>query len=280
MDKNAVYDRDLQVEVYHFQGFAQPFPIHFHPYYVLGLVESGRRRLSHKYQDYDIQPGDLLLFNPGDSHACAQSGEEPLDYRSITLSMETMLPLSEEITGKPLLPIFSGPVVRDSGDLACQFRALHELILDRAGRFEKEEALLLFLSRLWEICGQPFDRALPECRAEIDAACAFMDRHFGERISLDQLCRQVSLSRSTLLRVFTKAKGITPYRYLETVRVNAAKRLLEQGVPPLDAALGTGFSDQSHFTNYFTRFIGLSPGAYRDIFKHETGGPTHGTTGE
>lgn len=28
----------------------------------------------------------------------------------------------------------------------------------------------------------------------------------------------------------------------------------------------TGFSDQSHFTNYFSRFIGLSPGAYRDIF--------------
>ena len=42
--------------------------------------------------------------------------------------------------------------------------------------------------------------------------------------------------------------------------------LLEQGVPPIEAALQTGFSDQSHFTNYFNRFIGLAPGIYRDIF--------------
>ena len=37
-------------------------------------------------------------------------------------------------------------------------------------------------------------------------------------------------------------------------------------MPPVEAALRTGFSDQSHFTNYFNRYIGLAPGAYRDIF--------------
>lgn len=41
---------------------------------------------------------------------------------------------------------------------------------------------------------------------------------------------------------------------------------MRQGTSPLDAAMQTGFSDQSHFTNYFTRFIGLAPGVYRDIF--------------
>ena len=37
-------------------------------------------------------------------------------------------------------------------------------------------------------------------------------------------------------------------------------------MPPAEAALRTGFSDQRHFTNFFTRFIGLSPGTYREIF--------------
>ena len=46
----------------------------------------------------------------------------------------------------------------------------------------------------------------------------------------------------------------------------AARKLLKQGAAPAEAALSAGFSDQSHFTNYFSRFIGLSPGAYRDIF--------------
>ena len=74
------------------------------------------------------------------------------------------------------------------------------------------------------------------------------------------------MSKSTLLRAFAKSKGVTPYSYLENIRIGKAKKLLEQGVPPIEAALQTGFSDQSHFTNYFNRFIGLAPGIYRDIF--------------
>jgi AraC-like DNA-binding protein len=42
--------------------------------------------------------------------------------------------------------------------------------------------------------------------------------------------------------------------------------LLEKGVGPMEAALQTGFSDQSHFTNCFSRFMGLSPRMYHDIF--------------
>ena len=90
--------------------------------------------------------------------------------------------------------------------------------------------------------------------------------HFKERIYLDQICRCAGLSKSTLLRAFTKSKGVTPYRYLETIRINEAKKLLAEGMTPLEAAIETGFSDQSHFSNYFNQFIGLTPGLYREIF--------------
>ena len=112
----------------------------------------------------------------------------------------------------------------------------------------------------------PFEDCAPECTREIERACAFMEQNFDRRISLDQICRHGGLSKSALLRAFTRAKGVTPYRYLETVRINRAKALLEQGVPPIEAAARTGFSDQSHFTNYFSRFIGLAPGVYREMF--------------
>ena len=98
-----------------------------------------------------------------------------------------------------------------------------------------------------------------------------MEQHYAERIDLEQLCRCAGLSKSTLLRAFTRSKGITPYRYLENIRISKAKTLLEQGIPPLTAALQTGFSDQSHFSNYFIRFIGLTPGVYQASFK-DTGG--------
>ena len=85
-------------------------------------------------------------------------------------------------------------------------------------------------------------------------------------ICLDQICHLEGLSKSTLLRAFTKSKGVTPYSYLQNIRIGEAKKLLEQGLPPVEAALQTGFSDQSHFTNYFNRYIGLAPGVYREIF--------------
>ena len=264
--RTVVCDDGLRIEAYHFEGIVQPFPNHFHEYYVIGVIEDGERALSCKNKEYTITPGDVLLFNPGDTHACVQSGDGTLDYRGFNIAKEVMLDLAEEITGRRELPGFSHNVISDE-EAACCLRPLHELVMSGSDELGKEEALLLLLSLLMQQYSQPFESGLPECREEVEKACAFMERHYAERIYLDQLCRCAGLSKSTLLRAFARSKGVTPYRYLENIRIGRAKKLLEQGVPPAEAALQTGFSDQSHFTNYFNRFIGLAPGMYRDIFK-------------
>ena len=231
--RTAVFDEELRVEAYRFEGIVQAFPNHFHEHYVIGLVESGQRRLSCR-------------------------------------DREAMLDLAEEVTGRRKLPGFSRSVVSDE-EAACCLRSFHELVMRGSGELEKEEALLLLVSLLIRRYGQPFEDCVPECRAEIEKACAFMEQHYAERIYLEQICRCAGLSKSALIRAFTRSKGVTPYRYLENIRVGRAKELLEQGVPPIEAALRTGFSDQSHFTNYWSRLIGLTPGAYGEIFKHTEG---------
>ena len=268
--RTVVYDDELRIEAYRFEGIVQPFPNHFHEHYVIGFVENGERCLSCRNKEYTIEQGSVLLFNPGDNHACVQSDNGTLDYRGFNISKEVMLDLSEEVTGKRQLPGFSRNVVCDE-EAICYLRPLHEMVMNGVGEFGKEESLLFLISTLIQNYGQPFESCIPECRQEIEKACEFIDKHFTERIYLDQICRHVGLSKSTLLRAFTKAKGVTPYRYLETVRINEAKKLLQQGVPPLEAAMQTGFSDQSHFTNYFSSFIGLAPGVYREIFFEREG---------
>ncbi len=263
------------MEAYRFEGIVQPFPNHFHEYYVIGFVENGERVLSCKNQEYAIAKGDILLFNPGDSHACVQSGGGALDYRGFNITKEVMLDLAEEVTGRRALPGFSRNVICDE-EAACCLRPLHELVMKGSDEFGKEEKLLFLITRLIQQYGQPFERCVPECREEIEKACAFMEEHYAERIGLDQICRCAGASRSTLLRAFAHAKGVTPYSYLENIRIGRAKKLLEQGVPPARAALETGFSDQSHFTNSFSRFMGLAPGIYRDIFKDTGGTPYEG----
>lgn len=263
--RTVVYDDELRIEAYCFEGIVQPFPNHFHEYYVIGFVEGGKRVLTCRNKEYLLDKGSIVLFNPKDNHACVQSSEETFDYRGFHISQTVMLDLAEEVTGKRELPGFSRNVIYDE-EIICYLQPLHEMIMNGRSDFGEEETLLFLIASLIQNYGQPFENCIPECRQEIEKACEFIEDHFTERIHLDQICHYAGLSKSTLLRAFTKSKGVTPYCYLENIRINEAKRLLGEGVAPLDAALRTGFSDQSHFTNYFSRFIGLAPAVYREIF--------------
>lgn len=264
--KTVCYDDDLNIEAYHFEGIIQPFPNHFHNYYVIDFVEDGIRRLSCRNTEYDIKHGDILLFNPNDNHSCTQSDVGTFDYRGINISTDIMLSLSKEITGEGNLLGFSQNVITND-ELRIYLKSLHQIIMSGGDKFEKEEIFLMFISMLIDRYGQPFEKCIPECQNEIELACQFMENNYDEHISLEQLCKCSNLSKSTLLRAFTKRKGITPYRYLQSIRVSKAKELLEKGISPIEAALQTGFSDQSHFTNFFHMYIGLSPATYRKIFK-------------
>ena len=266
--RTVVYDDGLRIEAYHFEGIVQPFPNHFHEHYVIGFVEDGTRRLLCRNREYSIEKGGIVLFNPGDNHACVQSDDGTFDYRGFNIAKEVMLELAEEVSGKRQLPGFSENVIYDE-ETACCLRRLHGMVMAGSDDFGKEETLLFLISLLIQNYGQPFEKCIPECREEIEKACEYMEQHFTERIYLEQICRYAGLSKSTLLRAFTKSKGITPYRYLETIRVNEAKKLLAEEMLPVEVAVRTGFSDQSHFTNYFNRFIGLAPGMYREIFSEK-----------
>ncbi len=264
--RTICYDEDLHLEAYHFQGILQPFPNHFHDYYVIGFIESGMRCLSCKNKEYTVGRGNILLFNPNDNHSCVQCDGGTLDYRGLNISKKTMLSLMEEITGKRKLLGFSENVKKNN-ELNHYIYSLHKIIMHGSKEFEKEEILLLLISILIEKYGQPFSSCIPECSHEIENACLFMKKNFSDHITLDELCKCSGLSKSTLLRAFTKSKGVTPYRYLQTIRIGKAKELLEQGVSSVDAAIQTGFSDQSHFSNFFNMYIGMTPAAYRRMFK-------------
>lgn len=267
--RTVVYDAQLHLEAYRFAGIVQPFPNHFHEHYVLGLVEAGPRTLCCKNREYALQPGDILLFNPGDSHGCTQSNGGTFAYRAFNIPQDTMLALAKEITGSRALPCFAQTVLRDDAMVRC-LRSLHELVLQRSSDFQKEELLFYLFSALLERCGPPSAHSTPACPQEVEAVCTFIRQHYAEHLTLEQLCRCVGLSKSTLLRAFVQAKDVTPYRYLETIRVQKARQLLGQGLSPAEAALRTGFADQSHFTKTFSRFIGLTPGLYREIFTNTT----------
>lgn len=260
------FDESLSVEALSFEGVSQPFPEHFHDHYVIGLVLRGTREMFCAGRSLAIVAGDILLLAPGDSHGCVQANGGAFDYAALNVAENVMRKLAEEITGEECRPVFPENVVKDE-ELGGLILKLHRLIFEDCRGLEKEETLYLLISRIIESSGQPFLRTVAPNGSAVERVCMFINEHYAEPLCLDELCQVGHMSRSTLLRSFVKFKGLTPYRYLQSVRINRAKELLERGEKPIEAAALTGFSDQSHFTNAFHTFFGLSPAAYGRIFE-------------
>lgn len=272
--RHVYYDHDLKIEAYNLSGIVQKFPNHFHDYYVIGFIEGGRRHLWCKGKEYDTSPGDLILFNPRDNHYCAPIDGENLDYRCVNIPVDVMTQSVKEITGLDYTPRFTCNVVYQS-DITDSLNTLYLSILNHAPRFEKEEALFFLLEQVLSEYSVPErEKDTPVSMPQIQALCEYMEEHFAESITLDDLLSMTDFGKSYLLRCFTRQVGVSPYRYLQTVRLSKAKKFLEQGIPPIEAADMAGFSDQSHFTNFFKEFIGLTPKQYQRIFT-DTGKPEH-----
>ncbi|MBW9171196.1 AraC family transcriptional regulator [Clostridium estertheticum] len=264
--RTVCFDSDLNIEAYNFKGIMQKFPNHFHEYYVIGFIESGNRYLSCKNKEYTVKTGDLTLFNPHDNHNCKQVDGRTLDYRCINIEPAVMKKVAYEITGKDYLPYFTETVLFSS-DLLSSLSELHHMIMHEEKDFKKEEIFLLIIEQLiaeYDHAGAAVTTQPPN--AEIKAVCDFLENNYMKSITLNDLSDLTGISKYYLLRSFTKQKGISPYCYLETIRIGNAKKLLEQQIAPIDVALQTGFTDQSHFTNFFKKLIGLTPKQYMNIF--------------
>ncbi|MFE1599824.1 helix-turn-helix domain-containing protein [Methylobacterium sp. ID0610] len=94
----------------------------------------------------------------------------------------------------------------------------------------------------------------------------YIDAHFAEPISLDRLAAEACLSPFHFSRLFRKATGLTPHRYLTDRRVRAAREALALDRSSLlEIASKTGFGSQENFIRVFRKSTGLTPGEFRQL---------------
>lgn len=269
MQKEArtVYlDKELNIEAYNFKGIKQKFPNHFHEYYVIGFIKNGRRHLSCKNKEYDIKNGDLILFNPHDNHTCEQIDGRALDYRCLNIKPDAMKQIVFEITGKNYMPYFTEPVIFNN-DIVTSLQELYFMIMQGEKDFKKEEIFLFIIEQLITEYAKPISAAvIQEINTEIKTVCDFLEKNYMKNITLNDPSNLTGISKYNLVRSFTKQKGISPYSYLESIRIDKSRKFLENGISPIEVALNTGFTDQSHFSKFFKKFIGLTPKQYMNIF--------------
>lgn len=228
-------------------------PRHSHPETEIGVVVTGQRLVRCRDGEHLAGPGSILVFAPHEVHAGAPADSAGSTYRSFLTDRDG-----------PARGLMPSPVVQDP-ELAGRLVRAHLQLEAGVTGPDIEAELLDAIEVLWHRHGAPASPETPGLGPHhaVAGVRAYLEGHFAERIRLDFLAALAGLSVFHLIRVFRAATGLTPYAYLEQVRVHQAIRMLREGAPIAVVAWRTGFADQSHLTRLFKRLVGVPPGRYQ-----------------
>jgi AraC-like DNA-binding protein len=248
------------LELMHASNLTHDYPRHIHEKYCLGIMLQGAETHICRGKTYKAFPGDLMLLNADEAHASKSVGTE---YRVIHIHPKELNRIGFEVIGRnPGTPYFSEPVIKNPLIFRLLLR-LHLSLEQNASHLEQESELISMMGLLLAQQNKIYDFQPPLKEPHrIKLVQDYLKSHYTENVSLSRLASIANLSPFYLLRVFRHQTGIPPHEYQTQIRILHAKRLIHLGRSISEAALETGFFDQSHFTRNFKRIVGLTPGRY------------------
>jgi transcriptional regulator GlxA family with amidase domain len=90
----------------------------------------------------------------------------------------------------------------------------------------------------------------------------YIDSNFTENLSIAHISQIAGLSEYHFFRLFKQMMGITPYKYILTVRLNTASKLLKSDFAVSEVAIAMGFADIFTFSKAFKKHFGVSPSSF------------------
>ena len=242
-------------EVFHAHMTSHVYPMHTHESWTLLIVDDGMVRYDLHRHEHGALSRVVTLLPPRVPHNGRAATSAGFGKRVIYLDL-TYLPASL-ISRAVDQPVLSDPLLRQ------RIHLLHH-VLDQPGEaFEAENRLALIAERLHGHLGQHGDPGTPGPGAGVARDLRdLIDARFREKMTLRDASDRVGAHPAHLVRMFSREFGISPHQYMTGRRIDLARRLLLDGLPPSLVAAEAGFYDQSHLSRHFTRVLGTSPGRY------------------
>jgi AraC-like DNA-binding protein len=252
-------------EVLHARMTGHVYPMHTHESWTLLIVDDGMIRYDLHRHEHGALHQAVTLLPPGVPHNGRAATSSGFRKRVVYLDLSYLPP---SLIGRAVdRPVLSDPLLRQRLD------QLHHALDEIGGELEAESRLAFVAERLNQHMSGPTDPAStgpaspesPSTGRGTDVAQqlrALIDTGFREKVTLRQASDAIHAHPAHLVRMFSREFGISPHQYLTGRRVDLARRLLLDGVPPSVAAATVGFCDQSHLNRSFKRLLGTSPGRY------------------
>ncbi len=227
----------------------------------LFFITGGHGRFQAHQEKFPVAVHDLVVVNAGTPHAQTSQPDNPLEY--IVLGVEG-LDAFAGTNGFALLHLSSGW----DEVMACLRLMLQEADSELPGFGlvcqHLLEVILLRLRRREDFSLSPNQRLSRRGSRECDLVRRYIDNHFKENLSLDQLSAIARINKYYLVHAFRKEFNTSPINYLIARRIQESRFLLAETNQPLSQIAQTlGFSSLSYFSQSFRRLEGITPKAYR-----------------
>jgi AraC-like DNA-binding protein len=250
---------------------------HSHPKYEIYYFHEGKCNYVIGSKMYVLQPGDLILMHGMTLHCPNPDPRWPYirslihfdagfvkEYMNRAYSAQLLKPF-EELRNHRLR--LEGSVREEVESLLADMNRCFRM----GGVFSYERFLLRFMDLLYIVsdrCRQPLlEASMPQNDKErhVRNAIRYMEEHYGEELTMDDLERELHVSKHYLAKVFKELTGHTVFNYLYNRRINEAKVLLmlEHGMSVSEVCYRVGFKHLPHFSRVFKRTVGCPPEEYR-----------------
>lgn len=266
-------------DLWSFEG--KNVPIHWHNDLEINLIREGEAVFQVYQKSYRVRTGEGFLLNRNVPHSCSSPGNEHVRYSTILVRPDFLYgDFGSDVERKCFQPFLQNSAIPcihltgfdENGKEILQKLNQVEEAFDRKrfcyelkikGLLCEAFAMILYGHR------QELTKFVPANLQELERLekmLNYLNMHFTEVISLQDLADQVHLSREVCCRLFKKMTGKTITGYLEEYRVNKSFSLVQSGQYSMTQITEmVGFSNPSRFASAFRKRFGCNPGEYNSV---------------
>jgi AraC-like DNA-binding protein len=240
------------------------FPAHLHDRYVIWMNTGCGESFAVKGETTILDTGSISIIAPGEIHSNTPCSQRTRHLKSFYIEDILLSSIARGAGQRSPSPHFFADQTICDPRLFKRLSTLHSLIFDSHDLLELQclatEALTGLILEYGE--GNATSQSNASCDHRVATIMDYMRADLSAPITLEQLKHLVGLTEFHIIRIFKKETGLSPHAFLIQLRLEHARTLLSKGESISQAALASGFSDQSHLTRKFSHRFGISPGNY------------------
>ncbi|MBQ8344847.1 MAG: helix-turn-helix domain-containing protein [Clostridia bacterium] len=223
---------------------------HCHPQYEMIAVADGDITVRMEGQTYRLQKNQIILI-------------PPLFYHSVTANKEGSYRRITALFGLDAIPSVLQDRFTKKGRNATidgfRIEKIKDICQKKDAAFYAPLIQSLMIEIFYDVLQTPQTPTSIEADDFLQKTLGYIDKHLHEKITLDNLARYTSRSKSSFCHLFEAKMNLSPKQYILQKKLALAEKMMDEGIPPTVAAIQIGYEHYCNFYRIYRKNLGKSP---------------------